>query len=116
MGQNYFGHLTWPYKEESRFFGRVLVRVRVEGFDLPGGSEPSRERVKVSHVIVECIVINHHPSLSRDKISLQWCTNIITIHLTPVLGVVHILHNQQGEGFQMLTVDWGGGGGGGVGR
>ena len=24
-------------------------------------SEPSRERVKVSHVIVECKLINHHP-------------------------------------------------------
>ena len=24
-------------------------------------SEPARERVKVSHVIVECRVINHHP-------------------------------------------------------
>ena len=24
-------------------------------------SEPSRERVKVSHVIVECREINHHP-------------------------------------------------------
>ena len=24
-------------------------------------SEPSRERVKISHVIVECRVINHHP-------------------------------------------------------
>ena len=25
-------------------------------------SEPSRERVKVSHVIVECRVIDHHPN------------------------------------------------------
>ena len=39
---------------------RVLVRVRVSVFICP--SEPSRERVKVSHVIVECRVINHHPS------------------------------------------------------
>ena len=26
-------------------------------------SEPSRERFKVSHVINECRVINHHPDL-----------------------------------------------------
>ena len=39
---------------------RVRVRVaRVRVFICP--SEPSRERVKVSHVIVECRVINHHP-------------------------------------------------------
>ena len=25
-------------------------------------SEPTRERVKVSHVVVECRVINHHPT------------------------------------------------------
>ena len=36
---------------------RVEARVRVLFFS----SEPSRERVKVSHVIVECRVINHHP-------------------------------------------------------
>ena len=39
---------------------RVRVRVaRVRVLIFP--SEPSRERVKVSHVIVECRVINHHP-------------------------------------------------------
>ena len=44
---------------------RVMVRVRVEcwGFDfLP---EPSKECVKVSHVIFECRVINHHPCMAR---------------------------------------------------
>ena len=34
-----------------------MVRVRV----LVSPSEPSGERVKVSHVIVECRVIDHHP-------------------------------------------------------
>ena len=29
--------------------------------------EPSRERVKVSHVIVECIVINDHPLLFSEE-------------------------------------------------
>ena len=37
----------------------ILVSVRVRVLIFP--SEPSRERVKVSHVIVECRVINHHP-------------------------------------------------------
>ena len=41
----------------------VRVRVRVEGRVFICPSEPSRERVKVSHVIVECRVINHHPYL-----------------------------------------------------
>ena len=54
--------------------GRVLVsvmaRVRVEGYCLICKSEPSRERVKVRHVIVECRVINHHILLlARWKIS-----------------------------------------------
>ena len=35
----------------------VMVRVRV----LICQSERTRERVKVSHVVVECRVINHHP-------------------------------------------------------
>ena len=38
-----------------------VARVRVVMYP----SEPSRERVKVSHVIVECRVINHHPKLIR---------------------------------------------------
>ena len=28
-------------------------------------SEPTREHVKVSHVVVECRVINHHPGARR---------------------------------------------------
>ena len=36
------------------------MRVRV----LICPSEPYRERVKVSHVIVECRVINYHPETS----------------------------------------------------
>ena len=46
---------------------RVRVRVdqRVSVFICP--SEPSRERVKVSHVIVECRVINHHPYYNRSN-------------------------------------------------
>ena len=49
------------------------VRVRVEGirvFICP--SEPSRERVKVSHVIVECRVINNHPNV--------YCLSMFFIH------------------------------------
>ena len=41
---------------------RVRARVRVKRAKLlicP--SEPSAERVKVSHVIVECIVMDYHP-------------------------------------------------------
>ena len=40
---------------------RVIVRVRVEcyGFDFP--PKPPKECVKVSHVIFDCRVINHHP-------------------------------------------------------
>ena len=58
------------------------VRVRVEGirvFICP--SEPSRERVKVSHVIVECRVINHHPNvycLSMFFILSKNCGKIYT--------------------------------------
>ena len=37
----------------------VWVKVRAMVFICP--SEPSRESVKFSHVIVECRVINHHP-------------------------------------------------------
>ena len=40
---------------------RVMVRVRVECYGLVFPPEPSKECVKVSHVIVECRVINHHP-------------------------------------------------------
>ena len=32
--------------------------------------EPSIERVKVSHVIVECRVINHHPPFSTEILFL----------------------------------------------
>ena len=38
----------------------VRVKVRVMGCICL--SEPSGERVKVSHVIVECRVIHHHPN------------------------------------------------------
>ena len=39
----------------------------------------------------------------------------IRTNYSTYLGVVHILRNQQrGEGFQMLTVDYGEGGGGGL--
>ena len=31
-------------------------------------SEPTRERVKVSHVVVECRVVNHHPYTSTYQI------------------------------------------------
>ena len=31
-------------------------------------SEPSRERVKVSHVIVECRMINHHPGRTASHL------------------------------------------------
>ena len=44
-----------------------MVRVRVARIRvLICPSEPSRERVKlkVSHVIVECRMINHHPNLN----------------------------------------------------
>ena len=40
----------------------VRVRVRVEARVLICPSEPSRERVKVSHMIFEYRVINHHPA------------------------------------------------------
>ena len=42
---------------------RVMVRVRVESSVrvLIFSPEPSKECVKVSHVIFECRVINHHP-------------------------------------------------------
>ena len=41
---------------------RVMVRVRVASVRvLIFSPEPSKECVKVSHVIVECRVINHHP-------------------------------------------------------
>ena len=51
---------------------RVRVEARVRVFICP--SEPSRERVKVSHVIVECRVINHHPVFSS-------CLSIIFVSL-----------------------------------
>ena len=35
-------------------------RVRVLIFQ----SEPTKERVKVSHVVVKCRVVNHHPLLN----------------------------------------------------
>ena len=68
--------MTWPYTEFSQFIVRVRVwviarvmvlvsvrvRVTVVGKGLICQSEPSRERVKVSHVIVECRVINNHPA------------------------------------------------------
>ena len=72
--------MTSPYKEEGKFLVRVSVmvsvkvlvsvrvRVRVEGLRaLICPSESSIERVKVSHVIVECRVINHHPILITKK-------------------------------------------------
>ena len=34
-------------------------------------SEPTRERVKVSHVVVECRVINHHPAFRDSNFSLR---------------------------------------------
>ena len=42
---------------------RVMVRVRIECYIrvLIFPPEPSKECVKVSHVIFECRVINHHP-------------------------------------------------------
>ena len=41
---------------------RVMVRVRVDRVRvLIFPPEPSKERVKVSHVIFECRVINYHP-------------------------------------------------------
>ena len=62
--------MIWTYKEEGHIFVRVGFRgvvkvrvrvgVRVEGF-LICPSQPPRERVEVSHVIVECRVINLHP-------------------------------------------------------
>ena len=39
------------------------VDVRIEGKVSIFPSEPSRERVKVSHVMFKSRVINHHPSL-----------------------------------------------------
>ena len=44
-----------------RILVSVRVKVKVEGYVFICPSEPSRERVKVGHVIVECRVINHHP-------------------------------------------------------
>ena len=34
--------------------------------------EPSKECVKVSHVIFECIVINHHPSFLDNLDSYKY--------------------------------------------
>ena len=47
---------------------RVMVRVRVEcNRVLIFPPEPSKECVKVSHVIFECRVINHHPNFNTIK-------------------------------------------------
>ena len=50
-------------------------------------SEPPRERVKVSHVIVECRVINHHPTLREPvgaNIHFTGASLIIDDQLLPV--------------------------------
>ena len=39
-------------------------------------SEPSRVRVKVSHVIVECGMINHHPDYSDFSCIYSPGTNV----------------------------------------
>ena len=45
-------------------------------------SEPSRERVKVSHVIVECRVINHHPDSFFSKCFYIELNSRIRVHIT----------------------------------
>ena len=61
---------------------RVIIQVRV----LICTSELSRERFKVSHVIVECRVINHHTRISafyHIKVSIYrlFYENLIIIHI-----------------------------------
>ena len=59
---------------------RVLVSgrvgVKVEGAVLICLSEPPRERVEISHVIIEYRVINHHPNFGRFTSKLV-CRSIL---------------------------------------
>ena len=76
MGISFFGISSWLYKEVSQIYrqGWEMLELWI-GSGLESEyrvmiclSESSRERIEVSHVIVECRVINHrHISILRPR-------------------------------------------------
>ena len=76
-----FGKVKFFVRVRVWVMVRLLVGVRGRVLLCP--SEPSRERVKVSHVIVECRVINHHPRFqchkrnSLDQYFIQYYNRIL---------------------------------------